>query len=130
MAGPGLDFETRENAKHPRFLLVKPLGYGRSTDQNLGNLSRRSRETYPERTFPAKCKAATRRLVRKIGPNGSRTATTVCEPFQPGSPASPLAGWNARKVRPMDKRLSWARIVVAIAIDWRFVLALAAFRQP
>jgi hypothetical protein len=51
-------------------------------------------------------------LVRKIGPNGSRTATTVSEPFQ------------RKEVRPMDKRLSWTRIAIAIAIDWRLLVMI------
>ena len=52
----------------------------------------------------------------KIGPedwaNGSRTALTVREPS------------NAREVRPMDKRLSWTRIAIAIAIDWRLLVVV------
>jgi hypothetical protein len=52
----------------------------------------------------------------KIGPedwaNGSRTALTVREPFR------------CKEVRPMDKKLSWTRIAISVAIDWRLLVVI------
>jgi hypothetical protein len=31
---------------------------------------------------------------------------------------------NAREVRPMDRKLSWTRIAIAIAIDWRLLVVI------
>lgn len=44
--------------------------------------------------------------------NGSQIATTTCGPFQ------------CKEVRPVDEKSSWMRVLITVAVDWRFVMAL------
>jgi hypothetical protein len=46
--------------------------------------------------------------------NGSQIAATTCGPFR----------W--KEVRPVDERSSWMQVLITVAVDWRFVIALVA----
>ena len=42
----------------------------------------------------------------------------------PQAASNDLRAVHAKEVRTMDKKSSWMRIAITIAIDWRFVTAL------
>jgi hypothetical protein len=50
------------------------------------------------------------------------------EDLSPGARAGrierPAGRVNAKEVRTMDEKSSWMRVLISIAIDWRFVIAL------
>jgi hypothetical protein len=50
--------------------------------------------------------------VRKIGPS-------VRRPLK-----RPAGRANAKEVRALDEQSSWMRVVITIAMDWRFITAL------
>jgi hypothetical protein len=47
-----------------------------------------------------------------FGPTARRPHLTTCGPFR----------W--KEVRPLDEKSSWMRVLITVAVDWRFVVAL------
>ena len=73
--------------------------------------SRDARQNVGWNYLTAECKAHPRHWLRRASQRPADHATT-CGPFQ------------CREVRPLGEKSSWMRVLITVAVDWRFVMAL------